>query len=441
MRNNRHKAAKRVAVPTALAAAAALVWAAIGLPGWASEPAATPGTSASSTASTRAPGAAVAPVACDREDDPKKGWYQPVYVHRSGKEPSGRAVESVRKIMWDVDQVFEASAKRFGQGDSRRLRFVQDKDCRIEVKSVAVDGLPTRPTFNQARKAAEAVINAELKKADRQTQERNKRTRRVFFLDTSAKGCGLAGGPAPKRRADMHTGWAAVSWGCATQPAVTHEMIHQLGVSHCDGKKDQGGDPICRGYDKTPRCNDIMAHQVLDCAKDEFAYFAPRPEAGSPLAKDPRTNAANSPYLIKDQPAPALSVRLVVERSGLCLAAAGGGGGIEQSSCDGGGRTWKRAIDKEGYFTLSLGDKGCLALPKAASGERARPAIVACKEGDSSQEWWMPSGRGTSAGQYQIVNRQTKQALQIEGGSRSEGADLVARARSGAAKVVMAPGA
>ncbi|MEV6394704.1 putative ATP-grasp-modified RiPP [Streptomyces sp. NPDC051907] len=84
MRKNRYQATERVAVPTAPADAA---------------PAA---------------GAAMAPVACDRADKPTE-WYQPVSVHRSLKDPRGKAVESVREITSDVDQIFETRAERFGR--------------------------------------------------------------------------------------------------------------------------------------------------------------------------------------------------------------------------------------------------------------------------------------------------------------------------------------
>lgn len=422
MPKKQHRATKRVFLPTAVSVVAALSYAAVGMPGWASQ-------------TNSAPRAAVEPVACDHQDASGKGWYQAVYVHRARdkEQVSAAKADAVRQVMWQVDQVFDASARRFGQDDSRRLRFVQDGNCRMDVLDVPVDNLPGRPTLGMARKAAQAVITSR-GNSDAATRKRLKRTRMVFFVDAHARGCGVAATPRPQRRADLHTGWAAVSWGCATQQAVIHEMVHQFGVSHCDNRKDQGSDPICRGYDKTPRCNDLMAAQVLDCAKDEFAYFSPRPQPGSPLAKKPSTNVANSPYLIKDQPTPALSVRLA--RGGQCLAA-GEGHAVALSSCDGQERTWKRDIAKDGYFTLALGDKGCLGVPESGSGGRV--ALVACKEGDLRQEWWMPGGRNAGAARYQILNRQTGQALRVPKGDRP-GGGLSIGSRSGGSTFVMADG-
>ncbi|MEV6007847.1 hypothetical protein AB0M29_13645 [Streptomyces sp. NPDC051976] len=428
MPKNRHKATKRVVLPAALACAAALVWAAIGVPGWAGQPVHGP----AAAVPAHGPAAAVEPVACDQKDSPDKGWYRPVYVHRADKESAPGAVEIVRKVMWDVDQVFDASARRLG-GESRRLRFVQDARCRIEVMSVAVDGLPARPSFGQARKAAQAAIAAEVRKADPATRQRERRIRNVLFLDTSPRGCGVGPVPSPTHRADLHNGWASVSWGCATQPAVTHELIHQFGVTHCDNRKDQGADPICRGYDKTPRCDELNANQVLDCPKDEFAYFDPRPAPGSPLAEKPSTNVANSPYLIKDQPTPSLKVRMVVSGSGLCLAAADSSM-VKRTSCDGAGLTWERTINDQGYFTLSSGGK-CLAQAKSPD---RNPRLIACAPGDSGQDWWMSPGRGAAAEQYKVVNRATRQALRFTPDAHAEGQLLAMGSQSTATGFVLA---
>ncbi|MFC9125520.1 RICIN domain-containing protein [Streptomyces sp. NPDC057099] len=420
MARNKHKATRMAAVPVAMAVAAALGWAAVGMPGWASEEQAEK--KSSSAAATTTP-----PVACDQQDSSNKGWYQPVYVHRAGKDPAA-GVKSVRHIMWSADQIFEASAKRFGQGDSRRLRFVQDKDCQIDVMSVAVDGLPGRPSFPQARMKAEAAVAAEIRKAPAAVKKRFKRTRPVYFFDTKPRGCGAATTPKARLRSSMFRGRAAVSWGCATVPAVTHEMVHQFGVSHCDNKRDQGGDPICRGYDRTPRCGDLMANVFLDCAKDEFSYFRPRPESGSMLAERPGYNIANSPYLIKDQPAPALEMRLAGKRGGLCLGRGEGDSVVQQDCGSGDKQVWSRAIGKDGYLTVALkGTDKCLTAP---SGKSAT-VLTTCAAGDKRQQWWMPSGRGNGADVYQLVNHETRKPLRIDG--KGEGASVAPSGRGPAA--------
>ncbi|MEV6400850.1 RICIN domain-containing protein [Streptomyces sp. NPDC051907] len=402
-----------VAIPTAAAVAAALAWAAVGMPGWASEE---PAQQKPSPAATSTP-----PVACDQQDNGGKGWYQPIYVHREGAG-SADAVKSIRHIMWSTDQIFEASAKRFGQGDSRRLRFVQDKDCQIEVMSVAVEGLPSKPSFVQTRMKAEKAVQAEMRKASAEAKKRFKRTRPVYFYDTSPRGCGVATTPSKTSRSGLFKGRAAVSWNCATVPAVSHEMVHQFGVNHCDNKKDQGGDPICRGRDRTPRCGDLMANIVLDCAKDEFSYFNPRPEAGSQLAKWPKENVANSPYLIKNQPAPALEMRLAGQRGGLCLTAGKEAKVVQQDCATGDEQVWSRSIDKEGYLTLTQKSTGkCLTVPQGKGGAAAE--LADCKPGDERQQWWMPSGRGNQADVYKLVSSATRKAAGVDGGS--EGASLI----------------
>ncbi|MFD5390945.1 RICIN domain-containing protein [Streptomyces sp. NPDC127074] len=403
MPKNRHKMPRKVAIPVALAGAAALGWTSIGLPGWADEAARQP--SAGSGASQ----AAAPPVACDQKDSSGKGWYQPVYVHAEGHDNSAKAIPKIQQILWDSDQVFEASAQRFGHGDSRRLRFVQDGQCRIEVMSVSVGDLGGRPAFSTTRKKAQMAVAAQIAKSEQTTRNRFKRTRLVYFFDNGARGCGVGAGPGAKARANLHRGYAAVSWKCGTVAAVTHELIHNFGVSHCDNNHSQGGDPICRGYDKTPRCNDVMANVVLDCAKDEFHYFDPRPAKGSYLATHPGENVANSPYLIKDRPAESAEVRLVAQNTGKCLDSARSS--VRQESCEAGdAQAWRRSIGADGYLTFTFDGK-CLT---AASGNAA-PALSACEKGDLRQEWWTPSGRSYSADRYRLVNRANKGNLRVPG--------------------------
>ncbi|WP_431773702.1 RICIN domain-containing protein [Streptomyces cucumeris] len=404
MPKNRHKMPRKVAIPVALAGVAALGWTSIGLPGWADEGAKQP------SGGTQVSSATAPPVACDQKDSGGKGWYQPVYVHTAGRDNSAKAIPKIQHIMWSSDQVFEASAQRFGNGDSRRLRFVQDEACRVKVMSVAVDGLSGRPSFKDTRKKAQAAVAAAIAKSDRATRERFKRTRPVYFYDNGARGCGVGAGPGAQARANLHKGWAAVSWGCGTVAAVTHELIHNFGVNHCNNNHSQGGDPICRGYDRTPRCNDLMANVVLDCAKDEFRYFDPRPAKGSYLATHPKENVANSPYLIKDQPAKPVDIRLVARNTGKCLDA-GAQSTVGQDSCEGGeAQTWRRAIGPTGYLSFTFNGK-CLTAP---SGSGAA-TLAACKKGDLRQEWWTPSGRSGGADRYRLVNRASKKDLRVKG--------------------------
>src|SRR5687768_11661050 len=73
--------------------------------------------------------------ACDGSDSPEKGWVLPVYVHQPGQDSYDSEVDSVVRTLWETDQTFDASAHRFGV--SRRLRVVQDADCRPVVAKLA----------------------------------------------------------------------------------------------------------------------------------------------------------------------------------------------------------------------------------------------------------------------------------------------------------------
>ncbi|MFF2040726.1 RICIN domain-containing protein [Kitasatospora sp. NPDC058170] len=410
MRKNRHRAPLAIGVPLALATLAAASWATVGLPGWADEQ---PGRAADSAPATP-------PIACDTTDASGKGWYQAVYVHRAGSRPRADAVDAIRTTLWNVDQAFEASAQRFGQGDSRRPRFAQEAGCQAQVLTVGVDGADGTYKVGQVRTKAKALAEARLKEAGGADRARVGRTRFIYFVDTGqATGCGVASVPAAKRRADLHTGWIAVNWNCLGEAALSHEMIHNFGVTHCDNDHGQGNDPICRGYDKSPRCDDIMGGVVLDCAKDEFAYFSPRPAAGSRLAQHPEENVANSPYLIKDQPAAALDATLVGRADGQCLTADGDGASVVQRPCaPGDAQVWRRSVGPDGYLTIRHpADGRCLTMPAEGA-----PGLADCKPGDAHQEWWMPSARGADRMFGNLRNRATSAVLKLRGDGKQKNA-------------------
>ncbi|MGW6913373.1 hypothetical protein ACWGB8_06065 [Kitasatospora sp. NPDC054939] len=411
MRRNRHRAPLTIGIPLALATVAAGSWAVVGLPGWADE-------RPVRAAAGGAP--ATPPIACDTADAAGKGWYQAVHVHRAGSRPRDGAVEAIRTTLWNTDQVFEASAQRFGQGDSRRPRFAQEAGCQAQVLTVAVDGADNRYKVGQVRTKAKASAEALLKEAGGADRARVGRTRFIYFVDTGqATGCGVASAPAAKRRADLHTGWIAVNWNCLGEAALTHEMIHNFGVSHCDNDRSQGNDPICRGYDTSPRCDDIMGRVVLDCARDDFACFTPRPAAGSRLARHPEENVANSPYLIKDQPSGPLDAALVGRAGGQCLTAGADGTSVVQQPCaPGDAQLWRRTGGASGYLTLrQLGTGKGLTMPAEGG-----PVLAECRPGDEHQEWWMPSARGADRVYGNLRSRATKAVLKLRGDGKQKNA-------------------
>ncbi|MEV6393548.1 RICIN domain-containing protein [Streptomyces sp. NPDC051907] len=416
----RHQAKKKRHIAVALAAAAAVSWSAAGLPGWASQEAPKP---------LAQEQRAVLPLACDSQDSPDKGWYQAVYVHKSEKPARPDAAQHIRQTLWNIDQIFEASAQRFGQKDSRRPRLVQDASCQADVMTLSLPGLPaSAPNFAESHKAADAAIAQKGAQLTGEELDRFKRTRILYFFDTDVKLCGVASEPKQaSKRAGLGPGTAAVNWPCANESAMSHEMTHTFGVSHCDKRLDQGRDPMCRTQDTTPRCDDVLAALVLDCTKDEFAYFSPRPKPGTPLAQRPDENAANSPYLITDSPAPAVDMTLVSTRTAECLGLGAAEEAVHQPCAADGVQTWRRSIDDQGFLTLQHRDSGtCLAAPSKSR----RPAettvrIETCAPRAQRQQWAMRSS-DAAPDEYQLLNRGTGQRLQVPGDASRPGLALQA---------------
>ncbi|NGN68514.1 hypothetical protein G5C51_32030 [Streptomyces sp. A7024] len=398
----RHRTSRWKLTGGAAAAAIALTWTAMGMPGWASEDGAQSAAEAAAATKTAAVGA----VACDDgEEGDGKGRYQPVYVYRAegGARESGPA--AVRQVIWDVDQTFEASAKRYaGYNESRRPRFVQDEDCKPTVMSVAVEGLGEEHAMGDVREKAQEAVR---QKVGAGADEWLETHRLLLFYDTGKPdGCGTAGAPGPDSRADSHSGWAEVSWDCAGEGAMTHEMIHNFGVTHCDEDKAQGNDPICRGYDETPRCSSPRSGAVLDCGRDDFAYFHPRPAKGTPLAGKPAQNVARSPYLISDKAAQPVAARLADAEGGKCLAP--DGDGLTLAACGGDDQTWVREISGHGWFKFKLGEK-CLA-----KGEGGSPVLEACAK-TAGQHWWVEENQGDARNGYGIVHRSGGEPVAVDG--------------------------
>ncbi|MDJ1138346.1 ricin-type beta-trefoil lectin domain protein [Streptomyces iconiensis] len=383
----------------------------MGMPGWADEAAQQSSAQAAAQVKTDPVGA----VACDDgEDGDGKGRYQPVYVHREGAGPRKSGPQIVQRVMWDIDQTFEASAKRYaGFDDSRRPRVVQDEKCQPEVLTVSVAGLAEEHSMGDARDAASAAVKKAVTKrlgSEAKFEKWDSTHRKLFFYDTGKPdGCGTAGAPGPESRADMHSGWAEVSWGCAGESALTHEMVHNFGVTHCDEDKSQGNDPICRGYDKTPRCDGPRSGSVLDCGLDDFHYFHPRPAKGSYLAAHPKENVARSPYLMKNRPAKPVATRLADVDSGKCVTK-GASGGVKLAACGSGEQTWVRSIGGRGYYKLKLGAE---CLEKGKGGIR----LAKCEAGKAAQHWWMSANQGDGLDAYQVVHRSGGDPVKVGGAS------------------------
>jgi LPXTG-motif cell wall-anchored protein len=367
-------------------------------------------------------------VACDHKDAPDKGWVQIFYVYRTGADHFDQQRDTIKRWVWDMDQLYEASARRFGQGDSRRLRFVQDADCQIAVTPIGLSDLPAQIGLGDARGHADNVVRDQIAKGDGSYFARHKT---VYLFDVDGIGdCGLGGG---LNTGGLGGGFAAVSAYCFGEAALEHELGHSFGLNHCNEDHTQGNDPMCRGYDATPRCDDVMSYVFLDCQKDEYSYFNPHPAPGTQLAKDPGSNLANSAYLIKDQPVPPLEAQLVDINDGKCLTSGGTGQPAVDKPC-GNGNLWRRTIANDGYFTLELEGTG-LCLSSTPTDTKTL-MLSKCAANDDQQHWWMDDAPdGAAQDYYSLVNKATKQreaAKERIAGSGNWGYRMVIRNASAA---------
>ncbi|RKT74437.1 ricin-type beta-trefoil lectin protein [Saccharothrix variisporea] len=325
--------------------------------------------------------------ACDDKDTVDKGWVLPVYVHFPGDDRYDAEVGLVRRALWQTDQTFDLSAHRFGV--SRRLRFVQDDQCVPVVAKLAFEkgrdrsqmhGALVDDAANQPQKVREILVT--------------KRYQTVFFARSDEITNKCTGGGAD---AGLSGGNVIMSRWCWGEAGLTHEMIHSFGLSHCNqsGRGPNGNDPVCRGYGTKPECTtDTASEYHLDsCRTDDFRYFEPTQESQPKPEPLPRNrNVAFSPYLITDQPSPALDFRLksVPTDTGLCVDGAEQNVVLHKCS-DSRTQIWRRSINRDGYLTIrNLGTGQCLTMHTTPDQATAAVETAPCQAGEASQQW-LPS--------------------------------------------------
>ncbi|GAA4530336.1 RICIN domain-containing protein [Nonomuraea ferruginea] len=341
------------------------------------------GTAPVASATTQAaPKAATPGFACDTTDAAGKGWVLPVYAHQPGQSQYATELASVERTLWETDQTFDASARRFG--GSLRIRYVQDGDCRPIVAQI-----PFVKGRNRAELGTAFSENLDGQPARVRELVATKRVKLMFFVRDNEITNSCTGGGAD---AGLSTGGVILPRWCWSEAGFTHEMIHGFGLGHCnvDGTSEgNGDDPVCRNMGSRPECTaDTASNYHLDsCRTDKFRYFEPTrasQPAGEPLAEN--RNVAFSPYLIKDQPTPAADFRMRVVESGLCLD--GGAQQVTQAECSNSDKqVWRRSIDTQGYLTIrNAGTDRCLQL--TAKDKDAVPVITApCVAKQKSQQW------------------------------------------------------
>ncbi|MFG1941622.1 RICIN domain-containing protein [Nonomuraea sp. NPDC048826] len=372
-----------------------------------------------------APAAAVAAApstpafACDKTDTPEKGWVLPVYVHQPGQDSSATEVDSVTRTAWETDQTFEASARRFGE--SRRIRFVQDDQCRPVVAKLAFTKGRNRAEMGKALQENMAAQPARVREL-----VATNRVKLMFFVRDNEITDSCTGGGAD---AGLSNGGVILPRWCWSEAGFTHEMIHGFGLGHCTvggTSEGNGDDPVCRNMGGKPECTaDTASNYHLDsCRTDKFRYFEPTKAsqpAGEALAKN--RNVAFSPYLITDQPSPAADFRLRVVESKQCLD--GGSEQVTQAACSGGdAQVWRRSIDSQGYVTIrNVGTGRCLQL--TAKDKEAVPVITApCVAKQKSQQW-VPDADQDKTNFFNRSGGKTGAKLTVPGVKDGAGAKVV----------------
>lgn len=332
--------------------------------------------------------------ACDNKDSDGEGWVLPVYVHLPGDDKYDAEVDDVRRAVWQTDQTFDMSAHRFGV--SRRLRVAQDDQCVPLVANLAVD---KGSDLHKMWKAFGDSIHSQPASVRKIVD--TKRTKMLFFAREDAITGECYATMFGNQNTRQHgTGVSLPRW-CWGEAGLTHEILHTFSLSHCnqEGPGLNGSDPVCRGYGTRPECtSDAARHYHLDsCRTDDFRYFEPTKESqpNSKPLPDNQNLGVDNPYLIEDQPSPALDFRLRAEKSeGQCVD--GGDRKVVVHTCsDSKTQLWRRSIDRDGYLTLrNLGTNQCMTMATEPEAKGTPVETAPCKAGEQSQQW-LPSEDAT----------------------------------------------
>ncbi|WP_290060998.1 hypothetical protein [Amycolatopsis solani] len=235
--------------------------------------------------------AAVGAAAACRYDDSGTKRVQAIYVRSTSD--ADRYAEMAPKIDSMAKSVsFAVDTSAIRTGGARRVRFVLNADCSVNVANVA---LPSPVDINNDRAVADSLKARGYDSTDRKF---------VVFAQTGAY-CGntfdgtFTTGPS----------WAMLGSGCWEWNAAGHELLHALGAvspnaphgtpgSHCWDDPDI----MCYDDDDKPNtyplqdlCPKSVEDDSVDCNNDD--YFNTDPAAGTWLANHPNNNVATSPFL------------------------------------------------------------------------------------------------------------------------------------------------
>jgi hypothetical protein len=191
-----------------------------------------------------------------------------------------------------MDIIFDQSAQK--TGESRRVRFVTDENCQVDIEELTVSAQATDGFGSLIGKMADAGYD----RIDRKY---------LMMVDDSVF-CGVgsfAHGDAKTTTKHNVTGYARIDLPCWDAGSMAHELSHTLGaVQYSSPHTSRGAhcvdewDVMC--YSDEPfkpkmryLCDDGAQDFRLDCNNDD--YYAANPEPGSYL--DRHWNAADSMYL------------------------------------------------------------------------------------------------------------------------------------------------
>ncbi|RIK34508.1 MAG: hypothetical protein DCC55_32970 [Chloroflexi bacterium] len=224
---------------------------------------------------------------------------QILYV-RAEDDPDRYAeyVESIRQWAAEMDDIFATSARL--TGGYRRIRFVTDPNCLLDVPHVVVPPGATA-TF---RATMAALIELGHTSEDRKY---------VAFVDARVY-CGIATVssdpiPTPDNHSNHRTGYARIDQGCWSGSVAAHELVHNLGGVQPGAPNASGGwhcvdefDLMCYSdgpfYPSLKYVCPVSYAIFLDCNHDD--YYHTDPPAGSYLAT--QWNVADSAFLIATAP-------------------------------------------------------------------------------------------------------------------------------------------
>ncbi len=221
---------------------------------------------------------------------------QVMYV-RAADQPDRypEVVDQIRSIAAGADAIYAASAQ--ATGGHRRIRFVTNADCQIDVLAVEL------PTEADDKFTATVSALRTLGYSD---------PNRKYMLFTEAEIlCGTGtikrdSQPGLENTNNQQTGYARIDRPCWGAMIAAHELTHTLGGVQNDAPHTSGGWHCNDEYDVmcyadggnqsavTVLCADQNQAYRLDCNHDD--YFHTNPPVGSYLAT--HWNVANSEFLL-----------------------------------------------------------------------------------------------------------------------------------------------